>query len=101
MTLEQLTALLLTLGIPVAYSHFDHPQKPPFAVFYLLEDENMSADDGVYFTDSRFNVELYTRRKDPALERRVQRLLRDNGLYWEKAESFIESEGVYEVLYQI
>ncbi len=37
----------------------------------------------------------------PASEKLLEDLFDDNDIYWEKTETYIESEGLYQVLYEI
>jgi len=46
-------------------------------------------------------VELYTTNKDPAAEALIEGLFDANDIYWEKTEMYIDSEGLYQVLYEI
>ena len=50
---------------------------------------------------SNLSIELYTDEKDPELEDRVEAVLNDHELFWNKSEVWIESEKLYEVLYQM
>ena len=45
-------------------------------------------------------MELYTDLKDPDLENRLETVLDRHGLFYEKSEVWIESERMYEVLYE-
>ena len=47
------------------------------------------------------NLELYTDQKDFKLEKRVEQVLSEAGLYWDKTESFLDEEQMYEVLYEM
>ena len=50
MTLPELKALLMTLGLPVAYLQWAVGQVPelPYILYYSDEDNNFFADDLVY-----------------------------------------------------
>ena len=45
------------------------------------------------------DVELYADLKNPELEDTVETVLDRHGIFYEKSEVWIESEGLYEVLY--
>ena len=60
----------------------------------------MFADNGVYFKISQLNMELYTDKKDPELEEKLEDILIAHEIPWEKSEVWIDSEKMYEVLYQ-
>jgi len=55
----------------------------------------------VYMEFSNLSIELYTDEKDPELEDRVEAVLNAHELFWNKSEVWIESEKLYEVLYQM
>jgi len=46
-------------------------------------------------------VELYSKTKDPTSEALIEGLFDANEIYWDKTETYIESEGLYQVLYEI
>ena len=55
----------------------------------------------VYVEFSNLSIELYTDEKDPELEDRVEAVLNSHELFWNKSEVWIETEKLYEVLYQM
>lgn len=103
MTLKQIKDALSSTGLPIAYHHFDTDsvKEPPFLVYLFPQSNNMSADNQVYEKISELDVELYTDCKDMGLETRIERVLTDAGLFWQKTESWIETEKLYEVLYEM
>ena len=44
---------------------------------------------------------MYTDRKQPELEERVEEVLTRHEIYYTKTESYIESERLYEVIYEM
>ena len=48
---------------------------------------------------NEFHIELYTDYKDPELEERLEDILDGASIFYEKSETWIESEKLYEVLY--
>ena len=90
-------------GIPFAYDHFAEGEspEPPFICFLFPGSENFSADNIVYAEFSNLSIELYTDEKDPELEDSIEAVLNDHELFWNKSEVWIESEKLYEVLYQM
>ena len=103
MTIEQLAAMLQGTGIPFAYDHFAEGEspEPPFICYLLPGSDNFAADGRVYFKINEVRIELYTDKKDDDLEDRVESIINRNGLYYEKTETWIPSEKLYEVLYQM
>lgn len=96
-----LNALLKTIGLPVAYHHFTSPPTPPYIVYLFSYSSNFGADNKVHSQADNYQVELYTTIKDPASEKLIEDLFDENDIYWEKTETYIESEGLYQVLYEI
>lgn len=96
-----LFALLKTTDLPVAYHHFVSPPSPPYIVYLFSYNTNFGADNKVYKAKPNYQVELYTTVKDLASEALIEGLFDANDIYWEKTETYIESEGLYQVLYEI
>ena len=91
------------MKLPYAYHHFVEGESPdpPFLVFLYPNSNNFAADGMVYFKVNRLNIELYTDLKDVELEETVEAVLDKHGIFYEKSEVWIESENLYEVLYQM
>lgn len=101
MTMEELVAMLQKTGIPFAYDHFAEGESPdpPFICYLLPGSNNFAADGKVYFKINQVRIELYTDSKDLAVERKVEAVLDDSGIFYNKSEVWIQSEKLYEVLY--
>ena len=99
--MEKLTAILNTIGIPYAYDHFAEGEspEPPFLCYLLPGSSNFSADGKVYHRVSEVRLELYTDYKDFASEQKVGDALDAVGIFYNKSETWIDSEKLYEVLY--
>lgn len=97
--------MLGEIGLPRTYYAWpeDDPANPvpplPYIVWYLPDTSNFSADDRVYQIITSLNVELYTATKDFETELRVETVLDAWNMVWDKTESYIDSEHMYEVLY--
>lgn len=99
--MEKLLSILDSIGIPYAYDHFaewESPE-PPFLCYLLPGSDNFSADGKVYHKISEVRLELYTDYKDLASEQKVEDTLDAAGLFYNKTETWIDSEKLYEVLY--
>ena len=96
-----LFTLLKSTGLPVAYHHFTSPPTPPYVVYLFAYNTNFGADNKVYSGAKNFQVELYTKTKDPTSEALIESLFDANEIYWDKTETYIDSEGLYQVLYEI
>ena len=101
MTMEELVAMLQKTGIPFAYDHFAEGEspEPPFICYLLPGSNNFAADGKVYFRINQVRIELYTDSKDLSVERKVETVLDEAGIFYNKSEVWIQSEKLYEVLY--
>ena len=77
MELKNIMKLLGGLGIPIAYHHFAEGEspEPPFLIYLTPGSHNFSADGMVYFKVKQLDVELYTDKKDLALEEKLEKIL--------------------------
>ena len=101
MTIENLAEMLQKTGIPFAYDHFAEGEspEPPFICYLLPGSNNFAADGKVYFRINQVRIELYTDSKDLAVERKVEMVMDESGIFYNKSEVWIQSEKLYEVLY--
>lgn len=99
MTIEELKKRLEKTGIPVAYNSFRYKIDPPFICFLQTESVNFFADGEVYYSHGKYRVELYTDKKSIDLQSRIEAVLL--GLTWERNESFIEKEEIYQIVYEV
>ena len=101
MTIENLVKMLQKTGIPFAYDHFAEGEspEPPFMCYLLPGCNNFAADGKVYFKINQVRIELYTDSKDLAVERKVEMVMDESGIFYNKSEVWIQSEKLYEVLY--
>ena len=99
--MDELINILKETEIPFAYDHFaegESPQ-PPFICYLLPGSNNFSADGKVYFKANEVHIELYTDFKDLTVEQKLEAVLDEHGIFYNKSETWIESEKLYEVLY--
>lgn len=102
MTLSELVQILKATGFPVAYSHFQGPPPSiPFITYVEVGSDNFHADNRTYKRIRNINIELYTDRKDPQAEEKLEALLDAHDLAYESMETYIESEQLFQKIYQI
>ena len=101
MTYDEITAMLEEAELPLAYDHFAEGESPdpPFLIFLFPRSDNFAADGRVYQKINVLHLELYTDRKQPDVEARVEAVLDRHGIVYDKSEVWIEDERLYEVLY--
>lgn len=100
---EEIERMLDQTEIPYSYHNFEvkNAVAPPFICWLIPGTNNFSADNMVYQRIDELDIELYTDKKDMELEKKVEAVLDAHGIFWEKQEIYIESENMYEVLYEM
>ena len=74
--------------------------KSPRSNALTTGENTSSADNSMYFSFKMLDIELYTDVKNPELEKQVESVLKKRKIYYTKSEVWIESEKLYEVLYE-
>ncbi|HEL1237667.1 TPA: hypothetical protein TVN78_001289 [Streptococcus equi subsp. zooepidemicus] len=99
--MDRLLEIIKHIGLPNAYHHFAEREspEPPFLIYLLPASDNFSADGRVYFKANEVHIEIYTDYKSPNIEKKVEAVLDEHGIFYNKTEVYIESEKLYEVLY--
>lgn len=97
----ELYNLLNSLGLPVSYRFFKTPPTPPYIVYLFSYSDNFGADNKAYSKEDNYQVELYSAKKDLASEKKIEDLFDNNDIFYEKTETYIDSEELYQVLYEI
>lgn len=96
--------LLKTIEIPVAYDHFEINQKitPPFMAYRETSPVTFKADGITYKKLPNFEIELITEKKDIELETRIEELLTNNDIPYDKLdEVWDEEERIYHIFFEI
>lgn len=99
--MEELLQMLNEVQIPFAYHHFAEGEspEPPFICYLLPGSNNFAADGMVYYKINEVHIELYTDLKDLAVEQQLEDVFDEHGIFYNKSETWIESEKLYEVRY--
>ena len=99
--MDDILAMLREAALPFAYDHFAEGEspEPPFICYLVPGSNNFAADGRVYFKINEYHIELYTDEKSPTLESSLEAVLDNHGVFYNKSETWIESEKLYEVLY--
>ena len=106
MTQEELYSLLETTGYPVAYysfkaSNINPIPDPPYIIYLFLSSDNFGADNQVFYKTDNFRVELYSDNKDIEAETTIENTLDSASLFYNKEETYIDSEQLFLVAYNI
>ena len=99
--MEELVQIIQEMQIPFAYDHFAEGESPdpPFICYLIPGSNNFAADGKVYFKINQVRIELYTDSKDLAVERKVEMVMDESGIFYNKSEVWIQSEKLDEVRY--
>lgn len=103
MTLQQVNLMVESMGLPYSYYQFPEGtgQAPPFICFFYTNSNDLFADNSNYQGIRQLNIELYTRNKDFALEKTIEDTLSLNGLTFYREESFIDTEKIWQIAYEM
>ena len=102
MTYKEIAEMVESMGFPFAYYQFPEAAAPflPYVVFYYPDNSDLVADNTNYQAITAVNIELYTKNKDFDAEAQVEAVLKASGFVFQKSESYLNTEKMYEVLYQ-
>lgn len=103
MTYQNVAAMVAEIGISSAYYQFpeDTEQATPFVCFFYSGDNDLKADDSNYQKIEHLIIEVYTDNKDFTLEATTESVLHSHGMVWTKEETFLDSERMHEVIYEM
>lgn len=103
MTVKEIESMLREMGVDYKYHHFSEEEAidPPFLVWIFPESDDFMADGVRYKEISKLDIELYTDSKDFELEKRIETVLERHGLTAKRTEGYLESEQLYEELYEM
>lgn len=107
--MNKLIEILKQTGIPFAYSYFEETQDIPFIVYSFTQSSNTNADNVVYANTNTYTIELYTNKKDDndktkiidEDEKKLEQILNDNEICWNKVETFIDDENIFQITYYV
>lgn len=101
MTYKEVADMVAEIGLDYAYYQFNEAsgQAPPFVVFYYPGNDDFIADGENYVKVHQLIIELYTDEKDFEKEAAVENVLKNHGYVFTRAEQYIESERMYEVIF--
>lgn len=101
-SLQNMAELLNTTGLPVTYHHFESESCPatPYICYYCDGEKSFFADGCNYAASLQISISLYTALKEPKTETMVEQALTSGGLTYTKQCYYIESEKIYETIYE-
>ena len=99
--LQTLYSNLTTLGLPVAYHHFDTAPTLPFIAYYRDEEKLIVADNTKFGTTISVTVELYTEKIDLETENLLEAILLGLNLIYSKVTTWIDAEQMFMTRYEM
>lgn len=103
MSAENIKEMLNEIGLPYEYDHFSTHNwiEPPFVVWRIPGSDNFHADGVTYAKIDVLNIELYSDEKDWNNEKKIEDILDKYGITYDKTGEYLDSEKMYEVLYEM
>lgn len=100
---EDIDTIIAGLNLPYAYYQFDEgtDKSPQYILFFFSENRDVYADDSNYVDKEQLNIELYTNFRDFDLEKTIETYLKSNGFSYYKEYSFIDSEKLWQIAYEM
>lgn len=94
--------VLQATGLPAAYGFFREKREPPFVVYIGAGQNQMAADDTVYWSENDYQVEYYFTEKNEAAETSIEESLLSGGyLYQKSMDTYIDSEAMWVIYYDV
>lgn len=103
MTYQEVNQMVESFGLPYAYYQFPEgtEQPCPFICFFYGNSDDLYADNINYQGIVPLNIELYTSTRDLTLEAAIEEFLNDNGLSYYKEPSYIDTEKMWQIAYEM
>ncbi|WP_039688493.1 DUF3168 domain-containing protein [Berryella intestinalis] len=101
MDARELRRLLLETGMEVHYGHFtgDHPM--PYLTYREVGTRDMSADNRALVRTRRWDIDLYTRGKQPEASAKVEALLDAHGIRFSATEYEAADGAFLQTVYEV
>lgn len=101
MTVQEVKTLAESIGLSTAYYEFPSgtQQEPPFLCWFFPDAHDFKADDHNYQKVERCVFELYTPYKNFELEATVEEALGDADIVYQRDETYLGSEQMYQTNY--
>ena len=106
MTFAELETMLESIdgmATKVAYRSFPEGEAPslPFICYEENNTDNVMADDKVYEVHTSFDINLYEEFRDLTTEQKIETMLNNNDIPWNRYPEWIEDERMWEITYQV
>ena len=101
MKFKDIKTMIASIGLPYTYDSFPEniAPNPPYIVFTYPNNNDFAADTTNYVSIDTLNIELYTANKDFTTEASVEAVLNANGFFYQKTETYIRQENLFQIRY--
>ena len=101
MKFKDIKTMIASIGLPYTYDSFPEniAPNPPYIVFTYPNNNDFAADNTNYVSIDTLNIELYTANKDFTTEASVEAVLNANGFFYQKTETYIRQENLFQIRY--
>ena len=101
MKFKDIKTMIASIGLPYTYDSFPEniAPNPPYIVFTYPNNNDFAADNINYVSIDTLNIELYTANKDFTTEASVEAVLNANGFFYQKTETYIRQENLFQIRY--
>lgn len=103
MTITEIATMVASMGDDYTYLSFPIGEAPslPYNIFYYPNRDDFRADGETYQKITNLVIEHYSDEKDFSGESTIESVLDDNGLVYSKAETYIDSEKMFMITYEM
>ena len=101
MKFKDIKTMIASIGLPYTYDSFPEniAPNPPYIVFTYPNNNDFAADNTNHVSIDTLNIELYTANKDFTTEASVEAVLNANGFFYQKTETYIRQENLFQIRY--
>ena len=99
MNVAEIKTILNSSEVPFCYDHWNEKPTLPFGVFRCSNSDNFVADGAVFKQITEVEAVLVTEYKSPEIEAKIEQALNDAEIIWQKTETYIEKERIYNIEY--
>lgn len=98
MTYEQIKGIIADIATELkceyAYSAFKEGKRNRFVIFYYQDSDDLYADNENYQSIEGLVIQYYSPNKDIKSERKIQKILSDNEIAYDKTTAYISDERI-------
>ena len=103
MTFDDFTAILKSVGVPMAYNDFDSgdfvPDSTPYLAYQIDRSNSFYADGIAYYTSTAYTATLYEDKVLSDTETTLENAFTANDVTFAKAYEWQEEEKYYKITY--